>query len=464
MDTIFFRLTELLEQWLARIGRPDFTSPWLGPFSGADLCVVAIYLTLTVLVNAAIALLLHTKRKAAINAAKPGWHSNAYRMLGKPVYVLVWVYGAYLAATPILIKLRPEQGLTTFRHAMDLLLEFGVFIAVIWFLFRATRVLDSRLAVWAARTPSKSDDFLVPLVGTALRATALVLGLILGLPTLDIPSKYASAVSKVSSICLIVVATLLIFRAIGILQNVVLTRYDMTAADNLRARRVHTLVRVISRISYATTGALAVGAALMLFPEVRHVGVSLLASAGIVGVIGGFAAQKTLANMFAGFQIAFAQPVRQDDVVVVEGEWGRVEEITLTNVIVHIWDDRRLILPLSYFIEKPFQNWTRTTSVITGVVYIWVDYSFPVDAARTALREIVETNPLWDRRFWNLQVSDANDRAIQLRVLATSTDSSKSWDFRCAIREELIAFIQQSHPQSFPLVRGRLDGQCRPGT
>lgn len=457
MDKVLSVLTGLLEQWLAWLGGPDFTRPWLGPISGADLCIVALFVALTVVVNAAIALQLRTKRKVAIATAKPGWHSQAYRIVGKPVYVLVWVYGVYLAATPILLKLRPDQGLTTFRNAMDLLLEFGVLLGVIWLLFRATRVLDSHLAVWAAHTPSKIDDFLVPLVGTALRVTAVVLGVILGLPLLEIPSKYAGALSKLTSISLIVVVALLIFRTIGILQDVVLARYDITAADNLRARRVHTLVRVISRISYATTGVLAVAAALMLFQEVRHLGVSLLASAGILGVIGGFAAQKTLANMFAGFQIAFAQPVRQDDVVVVEGEWGRVEEITLTNVIIHIWDDRRLILPLSYFIEKPFQNWTRTSSVITGVVYVWVDYSFPVEAARTALREIVETNPLWDRRFWNLQVSDANDRAMQLRVLATSADSSKSWDFRCAIREKLIAFIQQSHPQSLPLVRGRLD-------
>jgi small-conductance mechanosensitive channel len=341
---------------------------------------------------------------------------------------------------------------------MDLLLELGISVAGFWLVFRSTRVLETRLAVWAAKTPSKADDLLVPLLGAALRAIAVVFGIILGLPLLSIPIKYASLLSTITSIAVIVVATVLMFRTIGILQSVVLTRYDITATDNLRARRVHTLVRVVSRISYVTTGVIAVAAVLMLFQEVRHVGVSLLASAGLVGVIGGFAAQKTLANMFAGFQIAFAQPVRQDDVVVVEGEWGRVEEITLTNVIIHIWDDRRLILPLSYFIEKPFQNWTRTSSVITGTVLIWVDYSFPVESARAALRGIVETNPLWDRRFWNLQVSDANDRAMQLRVLATSADSSKSWDLRCEIREKLIAFIQHQHPQSLPLVRGLVDG------
>jgi small-conductance mechanosensitive channel len=194
----------------------------------------------------------------------------------------------------------------------------------------------------------------------------------------------------------------------------------------------------------------------MLFEEVRHIGTSVLASAGIVGIIAGIAAQKTLANLFAGFQIALAQPMRQDDVVIVEGEWGRVEEITLTYVIVHIWDDRRMVLPLTYFIEKPFQNWTRTSSGLLGTVLVWVDYSFPVDEGRTALKEIIESNPLWDKRFWNLQVSDASEKSMQLRVLATSADSSKSWDLRCAIRENFITYIQKNHPQSLPQLRTQL--------
>ncbi|MGH8207498.1 MAG: mechanosensitive ion channel family protein, partial [Steroidobacteraceae bacterium] len=187
-------------------------------------------------------------------------------------------------------------------------------------------------------------------------------------------------------------------------------------------------------------------------------GTSLLASAGIVGIIAGVAGQKTLGNLLAGFQIALAQPLRQDDVLIVDGEWGRVEEITLTYVVVHIWDDRRLVLPLTYFVEKPFQNWTRTSSQLLGSVYVWVDYSFPVDEGRKALKQIIEVSPKWDGRFWNLQVSDATEKTMQLRVLATSADSSQSWDLRCEIREKFIAFIQQRHPQSLPLVRAQMLG------
>ena len=194
----------------------------------------------------------------------------------------------------------------------------------------------------------------------------------------------------------------------------------------------------------------------MLFQEVRQFGTSILASAGVVGIILGFAAQKTISNLFAGFQIAMTQPIRLDDVVIVEGEWGRVEEITLTYVTIHIWDDRRLIVPLGYFIEKPFQNWTRASAQLLGSVFLWVDYTMPLDELRKALKEIIEPNPLWDKRFWNLQVTDATEKTMQIRVLATSADSSKGWDLRCDIREKLIAYIQKHHPQSLPQVRAQV--------
>jgi len=237
-----------------------------------------------------------------------------------------------------------------------------------------------------------------------------------------------------------------------------MTRFDIGAADNLQARKVYTQVHIISRVAEVGISLLAVASILMTFSEVRRFGASLLASAGVVGIIIGVAAQKTIANLLAGFHIALAQPMRLDDVVIVDGEWGRIEEITLTYVVVHIWDDRRLIVPLSYFIEKPFQNWTRTSASLLGSVYVWVDYSFPVEEGRRALREIIEASELWDKRFWNLQVTDASERTMQLRVLATAADSSSAWTLRCQIREKFIAYIQDHHPQSLPLVRAQIHG------
>jgi small-conductance mechanosensitive channel len=234
-------------------------------------------------------------------------------------------------------------------------------------------------------------------------------------------------------------------------------KFDVHVADNLRARKVRTQVQVISKTLYIVIGVFTIASILMLFEEVRRLGTSILASAGVVGVVLGFAAQKTIANLFAGFQIALAQPIRLDDVVVVEGEWGRVEEITLTYVVIHIWDDRRLIVPLSEFIEKPFQNWTRESADLLGSVLLWVDYSLPLEETRNRVRQIVEASPLWDRRFWNLQVSDASERTMQIRVLVTAADSSKAWDLRCEVREKLIIFIQKEHPRSLPRVRADWD-------
>ena len=463
MDNVISALTASLAQWIDRIGGVAAREPLLGAVTVADLCIVALYLGVALVLNAALAFVLRKRRKASVAQAKPGWHRRAYLALGKPLYVLIWAYGAYLAATPILLKLKPEQGLMTFRHGMDLLFHLGGFVALFLLLFRATHVLETHLASWAATTPSRIDDLLVPLLGTSLRVVVVVIAIFLGLPMLGLPAQYASVLSKLTSLTLIAAVAALLIRAVSILQSVVLTHFDIAAADNLRARQVYTQLHVISRVAYVTIVVLAVAASLMLFQEVRHVGTSLLASAGIVGIIGGIAAQKTLANVIAGFQIALAQPVRQDDVVVVEGEWGRIEEITLTYVIVHIWDDRRLVLPLSYFIEKPFQSWTRTSADITGSVLLWVDYSFNVEQGREALKAIIENSPLWDKRFWNLQVSDATERTLQIRVLATSADSSKSWDLRCEIREKFIDFIQKQQPNGLPKLRAYLtEPQVKP--
>jgi len=256
---------------------------------------------------------------------------------------------------------------------------------------------------------------------------------------------------------LIIALALIAFQAVRTLERALLLRFDIHAPDNLQARKVHTQVQVIGRAIDVVISLLALASILMLFSEVRHVGTSLLASAGIVSIVAGVAAQKPLANVLAGFQIALAQPVRVDDVVIVEGEWGRIEEITLTYVVVHVWDDRRLVLPLSYFIEKPFQNWTRTSSELLGSVFVWVDYTFPVEEGRAALKEIIDASPRWDKRFWNLQVTDADARTMQLRVLATAANASQAFDLRCEIREKFIAHIQKHHPQSLPQVRANLN-------
>ena len=200
---------------------------------------------------------------------------------------------------------------------------------------------------------------------------------------------------------------------------------------------------------------------LMTFPSARRFGTSLLASAGLAV---GFAAKPVLGNLIAGLQIALTQPIRVDDVVIVENEWGRIEEITGTYVVVRIWDDRRLIVPLQWFIENPFQNWTRTTASLTGAVTLWVDYSVPLQPLRDEVERLCrETPTLWDGRVSVLQVVDSNERAIQLRVLVSSVDSSRNWDLRCHIRESLIAFLCARYPAALPQLRVDLDAGSASG-
>jgi small-conductance mechanosensitive channel len=338
-------------------------------------------------------------------------------------------------------------------------LDLGGFALLFWLVFRLTRVLDRHLGQWAARSSNKLYNLLFPLIGASLRRLLPVLGVMFSLPLVRLPARYLALLDKATSIFLIAAMALIAFQVVKTFERALLLRYDLEASDNLRARTVYTQVKVIGKMLDVVVALLAVASILMLFSEVRHVGASLLASAGIVGIIAGVAAQKTLANLLAGFQIALAQPIRQDDVLVVEGEWGRVEEITLTYVVLHIWDDRRMVLPLTYFIEKPFQNWTRVSAQLLGAIKIWVDYSFPVEAGRRALKQIIEEQPLWDRRFWNLQVTDADAKAMQLRILVTAGDSSAAWDLRCAVREQFIDFIQREHPHVLPRVRAELIGE-----
>ena len=455
MDVFLAFVTSHLEDLMRRMLGPAATDRVFGAVTRNDVASTVVFLLLAAALGALAGWVL--RRQARARAGAPV--SLPLHMLSagrRPLVILILVYGVYAAATPLLLEVQPADGLATLRGGLDLVFNLGALLALFWFLFRATHAIEAKLLVWAARTTSKVDDLLVPLLGTSLRAVVVVIGVIIALPTLPLPAAYSDVIGKLSSMAFIAVVAVLLFRSVRIFRLVVLTRFDITAADNLQARKVYTQIHVISRVLDVVIGIVAVAAALMLFQQVRHIGTSLLASAGVLGIIAGFAAQKTLANLFAGFQIALAQPVRQDDVVVVEGEWGRVEEITLTYVVVHIWDDRRLVLPLSYFIEKPFQNWTRTSADLLGSVFVWVDYSFPVEEGRRALKDIVEGSPLWDGRFWNLQVTDADERCMQLRVLATSADSSKSFDLRCEIRERFIAYLQSHHPQARPRLRAEM--------
>jgi small-conductance mechanosensitive channel len=192
---------------------------------------------------------------------------------------------------------------------------------------------------------------------------------------------------------------------------------------------------------------------LMTFPSARQVGASLLASAGVVGIVAGIAARPVFSNLIAGLQIALTQPIRIDDVLIVKGEWGKVEEITGTYVVMKIWDERRMVIPLQWFIENPFENWTRTGSQILGYVYLYLDFAMPIDPIRAEAKRLTEAAPEWDQRVFGVQVSDVTDKTMQVRVLVSARDAGKAWDLRCRLREGLLAFLARDYPQYLPTVR-----------
>lgn len=250
--------------------------------------------------------------------------------------------------------------------------------------------------------------------------------------------------------------TWLAIAAVGAVQRRVLRRYPVDVEDNLAARRVQTQARVLGRLAQFAVALVGVSLALMTFPAVRQLGTTLLASAGIIGLVVGIAAKPVFGNLIAGLQIALSQPIRLDDVVIVEGEWGRVEEITSTFVIVRVWDERRLVVPLQWFVEHPFQNWTRTTAQLLGDAKLWLDYRTPMDAVRDQLQKICEADPRWDGRVCVAQVTDADQRAIQVRLLVSARNSGELFDLRCAVRECMLAFLEREHPTALPRLRADL--------
>ncbi len=323
---------------------------------------------------------------------------------------------------------------------------------------RLLRPIVRRLAGWSpmlGAVVNRCDrpvQWLVPLV---------VLQVMLqGLPE---DQAGVGSVIHVVGVLMIIAVTWMLSSAIRGVADGVLAMHPAESADNLAARRVQTQTRVLARIATGAVLLAGIAFVLMTFPTARQFGASLLASAGVAGLIVGLAAKSVFSNLLAGLQIALAQPIRIDDVLIVEGEWGRVEEITSTYVVLKIWDERRLIIPLGWFIEHPFQNWTRRSADILGTVFLWVDYTLPVDAIRAETKRLCEASPNWDRRVCVVHVTDATDRAMQLRILVSSAASGLNFDLRAFVREGLIDFIQREYPAALPQLRTDIGPEMKEG-
>jgi small-conductance mechanosensitive channel len=332
-------------------------------------------------------------------------------------------------------------------HVLVVVAATGVAIVLVeilhWLIVRLGR--RSGLAADLAHTAHRPFLAAVALfaVQQAIRATA---GDFAGREAL----LHALVIASIAALGWLVAALVLV------IEDAALAKWRTDVPDNLKSRRIRTQVVILRRVTVAAIVVLTLGVVLMTFPAIRAVGASVLASAGLVSVIAALAAQSTLGNLFAGLQLAFSDAVKLDDVVVVEGEWGRIEELTLTYVSVQIWDDRRLVLPTSYFTTKPFQNWTRTGSAVLGTAEIDVDWSTDVEPLRAELRAVCEGTELWDGRVCVLQVTDAVGGMVRLRALVSAADAGALWDLRCLVRERLVAFVWQHQHAALPRLRADL--------
>jgi small-conductance mechanosensitive channel len=349
-----------------------------------------------------------------------------------------------------------RSGLTAIREFLDWLPPplVALFILAISLLFalavhRWLRVLARRLL--AARYPSVLE--ILTQTRRLTRLAFVLLAFIVAVPVMPLGPDTTATLARVIAIGIIACVGWAVIIALNIVTGFYLRRFRLDVEDNLMARKHNTQIRVLVRAIDVVLVILTIGAALMTFPAVRQYGISLFASAGAAGIVVGLAARPLLSNLFAGVQLAMTQPIRIDDAVIVENEWGRVEEITSTYVVVRIWDLRRMIVPLSYFIEKPFQNWTRHTSALIGSAVLYLDYSAPVGIIRGELERIVKASKNWNGEVINLQVTDAKERTIELRAIMSANSAGAAFDLRCEVREKLIAFLQREHPEALPRER-----------
>lgn len=314
--------------------------------------------------------------------------------------------------------------------------------------------LISRLALRVGR---RDDTALLWLVHRRCHRpfllTLAVAALTAALPGTQLDRTSTDALRHAFTLGLIAAAAWLAVKALFVVQDIAFARVRIDMRDNRRARKLRTQISILRSLTAAGVSVVAIAAMLMTFGRFRAFGASLLASAGIIGIVAGAASQTALKNVFAGLQLAFSDSLRIDDVVVVEGEWGRVESLNLMTVTLALWDERRLVLPTSYFTTTPFQNWTRTESRVVGSVLLYLDYRTPLGPLRSKAQQVISDSPLWDRRDWVLQVVDTNPSTMVVRVLASAADAPSAWDLRCDIREELIDWLVDHAPESLPRLR-----------
>lgn len=451
-----------------------FLESWF-PGAQPTLAFAALALTLAGLAHAALRWWLRRKVRMdeAAAATMPTrvararwWLSRSLRDCAPPLSLLIWIQAVYVVLG-LLLRLVDADTLATLGAAA---LAWGYALsltgALLWLLVRAGVIVEAVLLSVSRGADNAWDGAMLPLLGKAVRRLLPVLAIAVGVSALALPPELERMLRKATIVLGIGVVAWILFQVVDAAAALLLRRHRTDVRDNLQARAIHTQVTVFKKVVDTVIAIFTLASALMVFESARQFGTSILASAGIAGIVVGLAAQRSIATLLAGFQIALTQPIRLDDVVIVENEWGQVEDITLTYVVVRIWDRRRLVVPITYFIEQPFQNWTRSSAEILGTVFLHVDYTVPVEAVRAELTRILAASSYWDGKVNVLQVTDVKEHTLQIRALASASDASRAWDLRCEIRERLVEFLQRQFPGCLPRLRasfGAEDFVATPG-
>jgi small-conductance mechanosensitive channel len=369
--------------------------------------------------------------------------------------VWLWICGIYTTIAWHIVPFFPDLLLEPWfsgRRLRDFLIGVTA-LAVISVVGRTIYVTSGRLRDLASGESSHWESVVTVLLADLLQVGLPIVTFIFVLPLFSLPPGIVQNSREIIDILVVLGAGYLVARQINLAADRIILSHRAHGGVDLRSRTLYTEVSSLRKVILAFVCFSTIAAAMIFSTPLRQLGTSLLASAGLLSVVAGVAAQRSLGQLFGGFQLAITQPILLDDTVVIEGEMGRIEEITLAYVVVHLWDQRRLVVPINRFLEKPFENWTRRSSEILGTVYLYVDYHLPLEELRAEFNRVLDAHPLWDRRSRNLQVTKANVGTMELRALVSAADPSKLWDLKCAVLEALITFIRVNHPACLPRTR-----------
>jgi small-conductance mechanosensitive channel len=435
----------------------------LGPWSQRDLFLQITPAKLVLgLVSALIIRLLfqvarfflrkHSKRPRT-DTSERYWIDGLLPALRKGINLFSWVTAGLLFVSPLLPHLALALNSQAPFQITSKLAEIGYFLSLTVFVYWIVRLVDGWLNQLAKRQPRRWYQPTFPLLGQLIYYDFLLSAFHYFINLLNLPGGAAAVAYKIVGIVSILVNTVMVIQMVRALEDIALVRTEMRHYDTYRYRSLQTRLRVLRQLTIFILVIICAAAILLNFDPVRQIGTGLLASAGVAGVIVGLAAQKSLSTIIAGLQIALTNPMKIDDVVVVEGEYGQIEEILLTYVVVRAWDQRRLILPITYFIDKSFQNWTRSSSELLGTVFLYFDYLVSIDEIRAVAKQVVSDSSLWDKRAFGVQVTDWKTDSVEVRILVSADTSGKLFDLRCEVREKLLTYLQQREPNAFPQVR-----------